>query len=245
MTHEARVLKLLSNRLSISTPQMEICSVRPLFTRHRKIGGDRLLPAQYAALTDKKKESLANDVAVFFCELQKISSEEVVALGPNPLTEWLPPADIVRKTEPHLPGYLRTFLHETVETYLALTAKGVEHVVGHFDCQGRNMAFDPENGRLNGIFDFADATVDDLYRELFSPNKLSRDFAMRVINRYQRISGRAVDVERVDLYMTMYCFSEMARWVSHDKTQLDRVAARYEQSRLGAGGSSAFALHRD
>jgi hypothetical protein len=207
---ECAVLALLQNRVSLPIPQMIINEGEYVFSSHRMLPGSHLTTDQYMQLPEAAKDELAQAMASFFAEIHKTSLAEVRQIGIGKIDSYLPPAEILARTKDILPPSLRPFLMETMERYSLINVRHEEEVFGYFDGHGENMAFDHQAQRLRGIFDFSDCGIDDFHKELHCPNWISPDLTARVIDRYEGLTGRVVDRDRVDLYTAICRFSDLA-----------------------------------
>jgi hypothetical protein len=72
------------------------------------------------------------------------------------------------------------------------------------------MAFDHEQGRLNGVYDFADAGIGPRSREFTYSNLTSGDQTARMIDGYERLTGRPIDRRTVAVRTAVQMLSELA-----------------------------------
>jgi len=72
------------------------------------------------------------------------------------------------------------------------------------------MAFDHATGRLNGVYDFGDSGFGPLHREFVYPAWISFDLTARIAERYARMTGRSLDLQRIRLLAGMLRLSELA-----------------------------------
>ncbi len=82
---------------------------------------------------------------------------------------------------------------------------------GFFDGHGWNMAFDATAQRLNGVYDFGDSGFGQLQQEFIYSNMISPDLTERIIGRYETLTGRALDRERIALLFEVLRLSELAQ----------------------------------
>lgn len=78
--------------------------------------------------------------------------------------------------------------------YAKLPADPLGSIFGFFDGHGWNMAFDSEAGRLNGVYDFADAGIGPLHQEFIYSAFIDADLTERIVAAYERFSGRRLSV---------------------------------------------------
>jgi hypothetical protein len=207
---EYAVLSLLRNRVSLAIPRMSINEDDYVFSSHKMLPGNHLTTKQYRQLPETAKNDLAQIMASFFADIHTISPDEVRQIGVSKIDGYLPPDVILDRTKGILPASMHPFLIDTMEQYSLINVRPEEQVFGYFDGHGENMAFDHRVQRLRGIFDFADSGIDDFHKELHCPNWISPDLTARIIDRYEMLTGRVVDRERVDLYTAICRFSDLA-----------------------------------
>src|SRR5262249_49179758 len=81
---------------------------------------------------------------------------------------------------------------------------------GFFDGHGWNMAFDHAAQRLNGVYDFADSGFGWLQQEFIYSTIVSPDLTARIVGRYERLTGRAIDRHRLRLLFQVLRLNEFA-----------------------------------
>ncbi len=112
-------------------------------------------------------------------------------------------------------------------------------VFGYFDGHGWNMAFDHEQGVLNGVYDFADAAIGPVSREFTYSNLTAPDLTNRMIPIYEALSGRRIDRRTVALRTSV----QHLRCSPTSTIDIDVFAAarsgRWINQRRGVAGTSA------
>ena len=206
---ECRLLALIRPRVELPVPEMVLYEAQALFSRHRKLPGQFLETHDYLALTDAQRDAVAEKMAGLYAQLHAIPHAEARAAGATAIDAWMPPAEIAR-CEPYLPPDLVPHLAPTLAAYMALPEDPSELVYGYFDGHGWNMAFDKTTGTLNGVYDFADSGFGARHQDLSYSNWISRDLTLRIISRYERITGHAIARDRVMLYSQVLRFLEFA-----------------------------------
>lgn len=196
---EARLLAVVRPRVVMPLPDLELHEGPPLFTRHAKLPGEHLVSVQYAQLSPSRRQQLGEAMALFYTQLHGLPMAVVQAAGAKPLGAWLTPDEMLRQAWPLLPEDLRSYAEDRISQWRALPPDPYGTVFGYFDGHGWNMAFDHDAGRLHGLYDFGDAGVGDLHREFIYSNWISRDLTDRIIDGYERISGKVIDRHRVEL----------------------------------------------
>jgi aminoglycoside phosphotransferase (APT) family kinase protein len=205
---EARLLGIIRPAVTMPVPLMRLHEGPPLFSSHGKIPGRHLLAAGYAALEPAARQRLAEEMALLFAELHALDPARMAEAGASPIEDWPPAGELLCDLAGQLPpsllrraeGALRAWeeLPPDIETF------------GYFDGHGWNMAFDHARGRLNGVYDFADAGFAPLHREFVPPTLVSFELAEGIAARYGRLTGRAVDVRRIRLLAGVQRLAELA-----------------------------------
>jgi len=210
---EASLLAEIAPRVAMPVPRLTLYFGPPLFSYHAKLRGAHLLTDQYAALPETARERLADDLARFYAELHALDAARMAAAGAQAIRPWIAPEDMLRRVWPALrTNSLRHRSETAVITWAALPADPHGTTYGFFDGHGWNMAFDHDAQRLNGVYDFADSGFGPLQQDFIYSNFISRDLTARIIRRYEALTGRAVDAERVELLSAILRLSELAEY---------------------------------
>ena len=222
---EARILAMVRAHAELPVPDLVLFEAPKLFSRHRKLPGGFLEPADYLPLSEKQRDAVAEKMAGLYAALHSIPMAEVRAAGAVQIDKWMAPADAAR-CAPHLPPALLPFLAPTLDAFTAeLARQHGEMIYGYFDGHGWNMAFDKATGVLNGVYDFADSGFGPRHQDLSYSNWISRDLTGRIIDRYERMTGMAIERERLMLYSQMLRFVEFAEAAPDRDDVADRLAA--------------------
>ena len=98
---------------------------------------------------------------------------------------------------------------------MAATARGPYGTTyGFFDVHGWNFAFNHANHRLNGIYDFADSGFGPLHQEFIYSNWIAPDLTARIVAEYETLTGRALDLPRIELLSGVLRLSELAGYAN-------------------------------
>jgi aminoglycoside phosphotransferase (APT) family kinase protein len=225
LRRECEVLALSRRWTDLPIPLMELHEQPRLFSQHRKLEGSSLEPADYERLSIQQRDALAATLAGFYAGLHAIPPADARAAGAVPIDPWLGADEVLARAAPALPVHLLPFLHATLAAYRRIAAGPDETVFGYFDGHGWNMAFDHARGVLNGVFDFADSGFGARHQDLSYPNWISSDLTLRIISRYERLTGRSIDRERVMLYSAMLRLVEFAQALPDHADLPDRLQA--------------------
>lgn len=210
LRREVGILGLVRATVGLPVPSLVLFDSPITFSRHEKIAGEHLLPAQYDALDERAKQALGEALGQFYAELHTIEPTRAIAAGAQPVDEWLGADDILRLVRPVLPSDLLPFAEKAMAKWRNLEADPYGDIYGFFDGHGWNMAFDHATNRLNGIYDFADSGIGQLHREFVYSSLVSPDLTPRIIASYERHSGKVIDRERVDILTATHWLWELA-----------------------------------
>jgi hypothetical protein len=227
LVSEARLLTVIRPAVTMPVPELTIHPGPPLFSRHVKIKGEHLLARQYQLLPVEARQHLAADMALFYAQLHACDAHRMETASAKPIKPWLEPDQILRRVWPVLSPKLRLYAERTIGAWQRLPPDPYGTVYGFFDGHGWNMAFDHANNRLNGIYDFADSGFGPLHQEFVQPNWISPDHTARIADEYRRLTGRALDQERISLLTGVLRLSELAEFAddaAHRGAMLRNVA---------------------
>ena len=216
---EARLLAFVRPRLTMPVPDMTLIDGSPLFSRHPKLVGDHLTTDVYAAVSERGRDRIANQLALFYAELHALDRGELAALGAGPIAPWLSIEDIASKALPRLPDDVRSGATEALDVYGRLSPDPYGETFGFFDGHGWNLAFDAQNERLNGVYDFGDSGLGGLHQEFVYSSLTCFDLTDRIIAAYETLTGRGLDRRRIELLTGVHGLSELAD-LPDDPTQV-------------------------
>jgi Ser/Thr protein kinase RdoA (MazF antagonist) len=210
LVSEAGILAVIRPAVTMPVPDLTLHSGPPLLSRHVKLKGEHLLTRQYELMPVEPRERLGAEMALFYAELHSLDDRDMGAAGAGPIKPWLEPEDILRRTWPVLPPGLRLYAERTIAAWQQLPPDPYGTTYGFFDGHGWNMAFDHASNRLNGMYDFADSGFGPLHQDFIYSNFIAPDLTARIVARYEALTGRALDRERIDLLTGVHRLSELA-----------------------------------
>jgi aminoglycoside phosphotransferase (APT) family kinase protein len=210
LRREASLLSAVRPRLTMAVPDMTIHEGPPLFSLHGKLPGGTLDGEGYARLDEEARRRLADDVALFLAELHAIEPAVMREAGAGPVGWWDTEEATLASVWPLLPEHIRGPAQAAVADYRRLSPDPLGEVYGFFDAHGWNMAFDHREGRLKGIFDFADSGFGPPHREFVQISLIAPELAARTVEAYEARTGRALDRRRIFLLTAAMRLSELA-----------------------------------
>ena len=236
LVKEAAVLAIIRPSLSMAVPDMRIHDGPPIFSSHAKLEGEHLIAEDYDALGEGNRQRLADDLARFYAELHELDADRLRSAGAATIQPWQSPEAVRTKALPLLAPDIQNFAQAVVADFEALPPDPYGNVYGFFDGHGWNMAFDYAQGRLNGIYDFADSGFGPLHQEFIYSNFISPDLTARIVSAYEGLTGRKLDRRRIAILTGFHRLSELAE-LADDPLNVEQmtrsVAAWAASSRLG------------
>ena len=228
---EARLLALIRPRVPLPVPDMSLIETPMLFSEHKKIPGEMIETPQYEVLSLDQRTAMAEKLARFYADLHAIPLADATAAGAVTYPGWPPAAELLALADVKLPPSLHDFARRALSAYEAMSSH--DQVLGYFDGHGWNMAFDHAAGVLNGVYDFADAGLGPLNKDLGLSSFISPDLTERLTDAYERQTGRHIDRREVALHTAAQRLAELDMSTADDDAFVDRVIAwhDYMQSR--------------
>ena len=165
LRREAPLLAAVRPRLSMAVPDMTIHEGPPLFSLHPKLPGATLERDGYRRLDDDARRRLADDIALFLAELHAIDPQIMRTAGALPVGWWDTGDGNARASLAAVAGASWQAGAQRDRRLPGFRHDPLGEVYGFFDAHGWNMAFDHREGRLKGIFDFADLGFGPPHRE--------------------------------------------------------------------------------
>ncbi|MEW9834064.1 aminoglycoside phosphotransferase family protein [Mesorhizobium marinum] len=217
LRREASLLAAVRPRLTMAVPDMTLHQGPPLFSLHGKLPGATLDGQGYARLNEEARRRLADDIALFLAEMHAVDPAVMREAGALPVGWWDTADATLAPVWPYLPEHLRKAAQAAIADYRALPPDPLGEVYGYFDAHGWNMAFDHQQGRLKGIFDFADSGFGPPHRELVQISLVDADLAARTAAAYQARTGRVLDRRRIFLLAAAMRISELAGAIETDE----------------------------
>ncbi|WP_416065800.1 phosphotransferase family protein [Rhizobium sp. ZK1] len=228
LVREAAFLGVIRPSLTMAVPDMRIHDGPPVFSSHSKLRGEHLMTEDYEALPEAARQRLGDDLARFYAELHDLDADRMRALGAGPILPWQSPETVMDKVLPLLPSELISYAETVIPDFQSLPPDPHGITFGFFDGHGWNMAFDHGQGRLNGVYDFADSGFGPLHQEFIYSNFISPDLTARIVSAYQTLTGRQLDRRRIAILTGFHRLSELAELAddpAYIGSKIDSVAA--------------------
>lgn len=195
----------------LETPDLVVHEVDGYhFSLHRKIGSGLFTQKKYEDLTGYEKDEAAEKLAVFFMLMHETPlSYAETTLGapkrPGPSCFQRMARTVEERLDPDLKG----FGHAIVREYQDWQTEKPQLVFGHFDLHDGNIGAD-SNGRLVGVFDFADCAIGDVHADFAPLFYISPDLASKTVARYAAMTSKSIDPRRIAVAGAMCEISDLA-----------------------------------
>ena len=210
LVKEERLLSYLQGKVTLKIPDVHVLDVDgKLYACHKIIHGESLDARAYNTLSDAQKQLFTDDLAQFLIELHQQPIPDFLpiwsslpTLATRCTTSTFEEA-ILRSTElmPFEKEYLSKFFKGYAEKFLGdrlneeRLGKGLNkgcvdagYVLGHCDVLPKNVAYNFEAKRLNGIFDFGNSSkIHRVYEFMYLVLDWPLDVLLRVYQVYTRV----------------------------------------------------------
>lgn len=223
LRREVALLNFLRPRITMPLPQPVLYDGEEPFSQHRAIPGEKLLADDYLMLGEGSRNALAMRMAQLYAELHQLPLARMQQVGAVAVDPWMGPDEILARAVPKLPRGYKGWARRVVSAYRKLRIERDELVFGYFDGHGWNMAFDFTTATLNGVYDFGDAGFGSRHRDLSYSNWISADLTLRIIDRYEELTGYRVNREQVMLYTSALRLAELASGILGDEKGIANV----------------------
>lgn len=187
---EEKVLIYLRDRIkSVEIPGIRVVETPFFHTVHKKLEGRYWDGSAYNKKSERDKDLLADDCAVFFAELHSSDISKIDA----DLREIRP---IRHNMEKYLSGEFSMKEIDGITAYTDFLYTLQDKCLIHNDFYYDNFFLD-ENFRLKCVIDFANGGYYNYHfdlRKVISYEEGERDFFERIVKFYERITGRKIDL---------------------------------------------------
>lgn len=213
LIREISLLDVIRPAVTMPVPDIRLVDAPRTFSCHQKLKGGYLETPHYARLPDEARADLAQRLARFYVDLHGLDMDMMRAAGAGPVETWSQPDEVRDKALPFLSGELKTQAERIIASWADLPPDPYGETYGFFDGHGWNMAFDHENNRLSGVYDFADSGFGPLHRDFIYSNFISTDLTERIISSYEALSGCPLERKRVEVLTGAHRLWELAEAV--------------------------------
>jgi aminoglycoside phosphotransferase (APT) family kinase protein len=163
---EVRLLAAAGSKLPLIVPQYAHLPPAWDFGGYPRLPGRELRPEHVAAMATDKRKRISAQLGQFLTALHGLPIEIATEAGFEPDYWWSQPNtanryDLIRSTlEPHLDAAEIGWLDDQFAWYLSRRIPK-RAVILHGDLAPDHLLFDPWQGELTGIIDFADVEIGD------------------------------------------------------------------------------------
>lgn len=190
---ELAILARLDGRLPAATPSVEWVGERTRFAAYRKLTGAVFEPALYFAAAAGERDGFAESLAEFLVAMHGSFDEpEIQRLGIPSLRDIVGPISL-RLLPPQVRPVAGAVLAEHDRRWATGAVPGPD-VVLHNDFHLQNLVLAGPLGPVTGVWDFSCVAVGRPTFDLRYFEGDSIDLLTRIAARYERISGRSIDI---------------------------------------------------
>lgn len=225
LRNEGRLLDLIGRSVDLPVPSPLAFELPRYHTMHRKLPGVALDPAVYATLAEPTRQAIGEQLGLFYAQLHAIDADLFRQGGAAPVQAWLDAEAIRLRIAALLPAPLEKWATKALAQWQQLPPDPHGTTFGFFDGHGWNMAYDAAAQRLGGVFDFGDSGFGPLHQEFVYSNLISPDLTRRIIDSYERHSGRIIDRDRVLLLTDIHRLWEIAEEYQNAESVALMIAA--------------------
>lgn len=222
---EIKVLKYLKGKITTKIPDYKYIGRKIRYVGYAKIMGSSLTIKLLKSLSKSEKKMLARSLARFLFEfhaalpLKKVKEFNIkggsfkwrVNVINRLLLKKLKDRKLLKLIQDSLRIYLKSKKHQKV-------------IIAYNDLHGENIAYDEKKRKLNGVFDFSDTAVSDINIELSCLFPLDECLNLEVINQYQKLSGRKIDLKIVLADAVIIQASILAIYINKPKARNYKIA---------------------
>lgn len=227
LRREVLLLSVIGPRVLMPVPRMDLHDIPVTHTIHAKLPGRALDPAAYDKVPESMRAEIGERLGQFYAHLHAINPDLLANAGAGPVQEWLDAETIRHRIAPHLPPALAPWAEEALEKLENLGPDPHGITYGLFDGHGWNMAHDIAQNRFGGIFDFGDSGFGPLHQEFIYSNLTSPDLTRRIIDSYERHSGRTLDRDRITLLTDIHRLWELAEEYENAEGTAEKIEAAH------------------
>ena len=219
---EEKVLIYLQNKIkSVEIPNVKIVEEPFFYTIHKKLEGFYWDGNMYVQKTEKEKDLLANDCAIFFSELHSSDINKIDVK----LRE-------IRPIEHNMENYLsQDFSANEIDKIVKFTDilyTLQDKCLIHNDFYYDNFFID-NNFRLKCVIDFANGGYFNYnfdFRKIVSYEEGERDFWERIVKFYEKITNRKIDVEIIKVIDIHNYISFLVYFAKNSEIKEEKIGVR-------------------
>lgn len=211
LEREMKILRFLKGKIALKIPDYELIGKSYFYAGYRKIKGTDLDEGALSVLTERERERAASDLANFLFEFHgAFTVQEARKMGIEKENHQLHSKNILRRLAGKIEDeVIVKLIDQLFQEYNATESEESELAVLYSDLHGENIAFDVEQRRVNGVFDFGDVRIGGVYHE-FILHWFDGKMMQEILREYKRLSGRGVDIEKVRLHSRIRRLNELA-----------------------------------
>lgn len=218
---EKQITDLIRDKSLLELPNITLYEKPQPIARYPKISGCNFDKKWYLTLDDENKEALAQQLVQFLVTMHSVDIQQVELKSIEFSPSWeLAPKFIQQQLGKKTELAIKATLSTVLANHAKLQVPKSSLVLGHFDMHGGNVLVDKEAETIAGIIDFGNCKIGDIHQEFSVMNLSSPDLAKRMLQTYQRKTGRSLNPLLVQHYTTIFYLHLLAAVDGKKQTKL-------------------------
>ncbi len=219
---EVKILSFLQDKVTLQIPKVEFLGQKFTYMGYEKIPGNDLVYTDYLTLSDDEKNQLVFDLANFLKEihtsvsLEQANEFNVDTEDLNSYSEMVKNLLIDKITDPQI----LKFINQTCDEYESFAKENQNLVFLYNDLHTENMAFDSEKKKINGIFDFSDCMIGDVYMDFHSLYKFDPQLMKAVAEKYQELTSTKLNLRRMVVTARIAELCDLAQFIDQPESRV-------------------------
>jgi hypothetical protein len=219
---EEKILIYLQSKIkSVAIPNVRIIEEPFFHTIHKRLDGFYWDGSVYKKKTEREKDLLASDCAVFFAELHSSDINKIDAK----LRQIRPIKDNIEK---YLTQYFSKKEIDKIVEFTDILFSLQDKCLIHNDFYYDNFFVD-DNFRLKCVIDFANGGYFNYnfdFRKIVSYEDGERDFWERIVKFYERLTNKKIDVEIIRSIDIHNYISFLVYFAKNPKIKEEKIGVR-------------------
>lgn len=208
---EKCVTDFIRTKVNLDLPLMTLHAEPIVFTRYPKMQGETFNKTTYAELSDKLKDNLAAELALFIANMHAIPQVDIVTANTDLSTSWeFKIEQVETQLSQEQDDVIQVLYAEVVSNHKAIKVADTNNVFGHFDLHGGNVLVNKDHTAIAGVIDFGNCKFGDLHQDLSVMNLSSPDLAKRVAIAYEKITKKKLNRLLIQHYTTIFYLNLLA-----------------------------------
>lgn len=228
LNKEIKVLDYLKDKITLEIPHYDLIGKSVPYVAYKKIIGEPLTNKVIKSLTKNELDILARDIANFFSEFHnalplKLASKFKLRKDGETWRPLIIKKYLLKKITDKS---LLDFLKQCLKDYIILRRNISSYIIAFNDLHGENIAYDKKKKRIKGVFDFSDVAIENIDREFSHLFSADADLSLKIVNYYQKISNKKLNVKNIFINAVILEASIMAAYNKKPNSEVYQKSLR-------------------